>query len=196
MKVYKKLMEVQNALKAHKSQFNSFGKYSYRNCEDILEAVKPLLKQHGAVIVISDEIVLIGDRYYVKATCKFIDVETGDVIENSALAREDLNKKGQDVSQTTGATSSYARKYALNGLLCIDDTKDSDSTSEDKEELQDPSTLEKVTTKQLIDIAIKKGYSEETLKKQYGVKDVKFIKADDKKAAYIGYSKLKDKGAK
>ena len=134
MSVYKKLIEVQSKLKAPKNQYNSFGKYSYRNCEDILEALKPILKEVGATIIISDEVVSVNERYYVKATVKFIDTETGEVVEASANAREEDNKKGMDSSQLTGSTSSYARKYALNGLFAIDDTKDSDFTNtHDKE---------------------------------------------------------------
>ena len=134
MSVYKKLIEVQTRLKAPKNQYNSFGKYSYRNCEDILEALKPILKEVGATIIISDEVVPVNERYYVKATVKFIDTETGEVVEASANAREEDNKKGMDSSQLTGSTSSYARKYALNGLFAIDDTKDSDFTNtHDKE---------------------------------------------------------------
>lgn len=127
--VYLKLVEVQNKLKAPKNQFNKFGNYAYRNCEDILEALKPILLEVKAVINISDEVVLVGERYYIKATVKFIDAETGEVVEASAMAREEENKKGMDSSQLTGSTSSYARKYALNGLFAIDDTKDSDTTN-------------------------------------------------------------------
>jgi len=126
MKVYSKLVEVQNKLKAPKSQFNSFGKYNYRNAEDILEAVKPILKEVGAVVILKDEIVLIGDRYYLKTKAQFIDAEEGEIIEVEAIAREAEEKKGMDAAQVTGATSSYARKYALNGLFLIDDTKDND----------------------------------------------------------------------
>ena len=134
MSVYKKLIEVQTRLKAPKNQYNSFGKYSYRNCEDILESLKPILHEVGATIIISDEVVSVNERYYVKATVKFIDTETGEVAEASANAREEDNKKGMDSSQLTGSTSSYARKYALNGLFAIDDTKDSDFTNtHDKE---------------------------------------------------------------
>ena len=127
--VYLKLVEVQNKLKAPKNQFNKFGNYAYRNCEDILEALKPILSEVKAVVNISDEVVLVGERYYIKATVKFIDAETGDVVEASAMAREEESKKGMDSSQLTGSTSSYARKYALNGLFAIDDTKDSDTTN-------------------------------------------------------------------
>jgi len=127
MTIYEKLLRVQVELKAPKGQYNSFGKYKYRSCEDILTAVKPLLDKVGATITLSDDIFLIGDRFYVKATATFHDVEKGSTITNSALAREDENKKGMDGSQITGTASSYARKYALNGLLLIDDTKDADT---------------------------------------------------------------------
>ena len=147
MSVYKKLIEVQTRLKAPKNQYNSFGKYSYRNCEDILEALKPILKEVGATIIISDEVVPVNERYYVKATVKFIDTETGEVVEASANAREEDNKKGMDSSQLTGSTSSYARKYALNGLFAIDDTKDSDFTNtHDKEDKK--KTLEVISEAQ------------------------------------------------
>ena len=127
MGVYEKLMQVQSELKAPKNQFNSFGKYNYRSCEDILEGVKPLLLKVKATLTISDEIVQVADRIYVKATSTFTDIENGESITNSAYAREANDKKGMDESQVTGATSSYARKYCLNGLLCIDDTKDNDT---------------------------------------------------------------------
>ena len=147
MSVYKKLIEVQTKLKAPKNQYNSFGKYSYRNCEDILEALKPILHEVGATIIISDEVVSVNERYYVKATVKFIDTETGEVAEASANAREEDNKKGMDSSQLTGSTSSYARKYALNGLFAIDDTKDSDFTNtHDKEDKK--KTLEVISEAQ------------------------------------------------
>ena len=129
LNLYQKLIKVQSELVAPKSQYNSFGKYSYRSCEDILEALKPLLDKYGLSLTISDDIVLIGDRYYIKATATVIDVETKDKESVSAFAREELTKKGMDSSQITGSASSYARKYALNGLFCIDDTKDADSTN-------------------------------------------------------------------
>lgn len=127
MSVYEKLMSIQSELKAPKGQRNSFGNYNYRSCEDILEAVKPLLAKHQAALTISDSIELIGARFYVKATAKLVDVVDGTMIENTAYARESESKKGMDDSQLTGATSSYARKYCLNGLFAIDDTKDADT---------------------------------------------------------------------
>ncbi|EBV0948393.1 recombinase [Salmonella enterica subsp. enterica serovar Newport] len=126
---YARLAEIQEHLNAPKNQYNSFGKYKYRSCEDILEGVKPLLK--GLFLSISDEIVLIGDRYYVKATATITDGENSH--SASAIAREEENKKGMDVAQVTGATSSYARKYCLNGLFGIDDSKDAD-TDEHKQQ--------------------------------------------------------------
>lgn len=135
MNVHEKLLTVQAELKAPKSQFNKFGNYAYRNAEDILEALKPLLLEVKATNTISDEIILVGERYYVVATAMFTDVETGESIKVSANAREEETKKGMDSSQITGSSSSYARKYALNGLYGIDDTKDADGTNKhDKEE--------------------------------------------------------------
>jgi len=121
------LQAIQRDLKAPKSQYNSFGKYHYRSCEDIVEAVKPLLSKHGLILTMADEVIGVADRVYIKATCRVIDVATGDSIETTALAREALTKKGMDESQITGTASSYARKYALNGLFAIDDTKDADT---------------------------------------------------------------------
>lgn len=125
MTFQEKVVAVQSELKAPKGQYNSFGKYNYRSCEDILEGVKPLLNKYGLYLTIDDAVELIGDRYYIKATATIFDGD--NCISTSAYAREPLEKKGVDASQVTGATSSYARKYALNGLLCIDDTKDADS---------------------------------------------------------------------
>lgn len=127
MSVYEKLSKVQSELKAPKGQYNSFGKYKYRSCEDILEAVKPLNAKHGVVLTVGDEVVEISNRFYVKATATLVDIESGEKIINTALAREDDAKKGMDGSQITGTASSYARKYCLNGLFCIDDTKDADT---------------------------------------------------------------------
>ena len=119
------LKKIQKELKAPKNQYNAFGKYKYRSCEDILEAVKPLL--NNATLVINDEMVVIGERYYIKATATLTEADKS--ISATAYAREPEEKKGMDSAQITGATSSYARKYALNGLFLIDDTKDSDATN-------------------------------------------------------------------
>lgn len=132
MNIYEKLNLIQVSLKSPKSQYNSFGKYAYRSCGDILESVKAQLAELKVVIVLSDELVQIGDRYYIKATATLHDLD-GASISNTAYAREEETKKGMDGSQVTGASSSYARKYALNGLLAIDDTKDSDATNKGEE---------------------------------------------------------------
>ena len=129
MNIREKLAKVQTVLKAPKNQYNSFGKYSYRSCEDILEAAKPLCAENGLVLNLSDDIITVGERIYVKATASVSDTESGEIMQASGLAREPEDKKGMDSSQITGAASSYARKYALNGLFCIDDTKDADATN-------------------------------------------------------------------
>ena len=128
-----KLTKIQYELKAPKKQYNSFGKYNYRSCEDILDALKPLLNKYNASVIIADDILQIGTRFYVKATATFIDNETGQQKMATALAREPESKKGMDESQITGTASSYARKYCLNGLFLIDDTKDAD-TDENRNE--------------------------------------------------------------
>lgn len=140
--IYEKLLNIQTKLKAPKGQYNSFGKYSYRSCEDILEALKPLLAEEKATVILQDELIQVGERYYIKAIAKFVDIEidkeeqlTNASIEVSALAREEETKKGMDDSQVTGASSSYARKYALNGLFAIDDSQDSDITNRISDEL-------------------------------------------------------------
>ena len=174
--VYQKLMEVQSKLKAPKSQYNSFGKYSYRSCEDILEALKPLLNEVGAIVNISDQVKLIGDRYYIEATAMFLDANTGDSIISKAIAREDESKKGQDLAQLSGATSSYARKYALNGLFAIDDNKDADSTNTHGKDIKPNmipvSGLSEAQIKRLFAIGNKAGFKkdvvEATVKKMFG----------------------------
>lgn len=127
--ILQKLNKIQTELKAPKCQFNAFGKYKYRSCEDIMESVKPSLKELGCALTISDSIQMIGERYYVMATAQLYDTDSGESIMVYGYAREEESKKGMDGSQVTGASSSYARKYALNGLFAIDDTKDSDSTN-------------------------------------------------------------------
>lgn len=121
------LSKIQSELNAPKNQFNGFGKYKYRSLEDIFEGLKPLIKKYECSVVVSDEIQLVGDRTYIKATATLTDKDNVVVATNTGWARESLTKKGMDDSQVTGATSSYARKYALNGLFAIDDVKDADS---------------------------------------------------------------------
>lgn len=162
MEFIEKIVAIQSELKAPKGQYNSFGKYNYRSCEDILEGVKPLLAKHGLVLTIQDSIELIGDRYYIKATATITDGK--ESISTSAYARESLDKKGMDASQVTGATSSYARKYALNGLLAIDDTKDADTMDNSKKPVQQ--TQETVYNWQTLKArATQGGISEDELKR-------------------------------
>ena len=176
MNVYEKLMTVQTKLRAPKGQYNSFGRYSYRSCEDILEALKPLLAEVGAIVNISDEVKLIGDRFYVEATAMFLDCETGDSVVARASAREDETKKGMDLAQVTGSVSSYARKYALNGLFAIDDNKDSDATNTHGKDIKPNMTpvsgLTEAQLKRLYAIGNKAGFKkdvvEATVKKMFG----------------------------
>lgn len=148
MSVYEKLFNIQQGLKAPKGQYNSFGKYKYRNVEDILEALKPLLKVNKCILTLSDELVNIGNRYYIKAVAVLIDIEEFKTITNQAYAREEESKKGMDSCQVTGASSSYARKYALNGMFGIDDNKDSDATNTGDTEV-----------KKLTDAQVKRAYA-------------------------------------
>ena len=129
----KRVGMAQSELKAPKNQYNSFGKYNYRSCEDILEAAKPINKKHGLVLLLTDKPVCIGQRYYIEATARLYDIESEQFIEATASAREADTKKGMDDSQVTGTASSYARKYALNGLYNIDDTKDADTDAYKKQ---------------------------------------------------------------
>lgn len=149
--IYEKLRNAQVELKAPKNQYNSFGKYKYRNAEDIMEAVKPINQKHGLTLTISDEIAAVGNRVYVKATATLTDGT--DIIVNCAYAREEESKKGMDGSQVTGASSSYARKYALNGLYLIDDTKDADTDEQRNEQERIQSVRNSIAklTKLLID---------------------------------------------
>lgn len=140
--IYTKLGKIQAQLKAPKSQYNEFGKYNYRNAEDILNAVKPLCQAYDVVLILTDEIKNVGDRYYVQATARLIDINTGAETEVTAYAREEESKKGMDGSQVTGASSSYARKYALNGLFAIDDTKDCDTTNKVETKTATPDLVE------------------------------------------------------
>lgn len=133
--IYSRLQAIQMELKAPKDQYNNFGKYSYRSCEDILEVVKPLCQKQGLLLSLTDEIVEIGGRNYIKSIARVIEMETGKDFFTTAFAREDELKKGMDGSQISGCASSYARKYALNGLFCIDDTKDAD-TLDNRSEVQ------------------------------------------------------------
>jgi len=145
------LVYIQSNLKAPKNQRNNFGNYNYRSCEDIMEAVKPLLKEVNCSLIVGDEIVQVADRIYVKATATLI-TPSGEKFQNTAFAREPNSKKGQDESQVTGATSSYARKYALNGLFCIDDTKDADALNTNKDYTENNSQPQAKTSPILAEI--------------------------------------------
>lgn len=127
--IYEKLAAIQSELNVPKSQYNKFGNYNYRKAEDILDAVKPVARKHGCAVTCTDAVVMIGDRYYIKATATLTDFQTGGSVSTEAFAREEFEKKGMDGSQVTGASSSYARKYALGGLFCLDDNQDSDATN-------------------------------------------------------------------
>lgn len=159
MNIFNKLLNVQAELKAPKGQYNTFGKYKYRSCENILEAVKPLLKKEGLVLQLHDKLVKEGERFYVQATATLIDIDNAESTSVSAFAREEETKKGMDGSQITGASSSYARKYALNGLFCIDDNSDSDITNQTGD-VSDEDILK------LFTIATQAGYSKATIFKQ------------------------------
>ena len=176
MGIQEKLMNIQYELKCNKSQYNSFGRYAYRSSEDILEAVKPLLYKYKATLVINDDIVLIGDRFYVKATSKITDIETGECVESTAFAREDESQKGMSSAQVTGSVSSYARKYSMNALFAIDDNKDADSTNTHDKDIKPNMTpvsgLSEAQLKRLYAIGNKAGFKkdvvEATVKKMFG----------------------------
>lgn len=170
--LYRKLMLVQSELVAPKNQRNNFGRFNYRSSEDILEALKPLLRTNELTLVISDSIKQVGDRHYVEAECKLIDNESGESIIVTAYARESIEKKGMDLAQVTGSTSSYARKYALNGMFCIDDNKDPDYTS--KGEGETTREVNDALLESLYELADNAGISKEatikTLTTKYKVK--------------------------
>lgn len=161
MKLHEKLLAIQTKLKAPKGQYNSFGKYSYRSAEDILEAVKPLNAEQGVLLTITDEIKEIGGRVYVVATATVSDGT--DTLQVSAFAREPENKKGMDGSQITGATSSYARKYALNGLYAIDDNKDADTDEHKQQQDNAPKKQQAQKQQQKQQQQQEKGFTEQEL---------------------------------
>lgn len=159
-----KLQKIQYEMKAPKNLFNKFGNYKYRNAEGILEAFKPFGEKYKVSLIVSDDIVNIGDRYYIKSIATLYDVETGDKIENIGFARESFDKKGMDDSQITGTASSYARKYALNGLFLLDDTKDADTEEyhEETNKKSEPAKTSLATMDQIKEI--KKLFDDESLK--------------------------------
>lgn len=187
MNIYEKLSEIQNELKAPKGQYNKFGNYKYRSCEDILEAVKPICKKNKTTLIISDELQNIGDRYYIKATATLYDTEEEKNISNTAYAREELEKKGMDGSQITGTASSYARKYALNGLFNIDDTKDADTDEYKKQmdQVEQPKTINATMVSSLREMITNLGVSDEEV-----IEALKELKC--KKLAELTYDKVEE----
>ena len=189
MNIYEKLLNIQNELKAPKGQTNKFGGYKYRSCEDILEAVKPLLKANKCILILSDEIKEVGyeeqSRFYVEATASLIDCEDerNIAIRNTAYARESKEKKGMDDSQITGTASSYARKYALNGLFCIDDTKDADTDEFTKQQqIDDEKVIDKTKVQALNKSIENAGIKDEVVElilSQYGYTSTSEIKVKD-----------------
>ena len=181
--IYQKLNMVQSKMKAPKNLFNSFGKYKYRNAESILEAFKPYGKELGLVLMLNDSVEQVGDRVYIKATATLIDIEDNSRTEVSALAREPLSKKGMDDSQVSGATSSYARKYCLNGLFLLDDTKDADTDeyrtqAENQYNAQKPQKVSDVQAKSLMNVITKKGLDADDLLSRVGADDISDLTPD------------------
>ena len=156
--IHKKLQKIQHQLKVPKSRWNKFGKFWYRSLEDIYEAVKPLLDEQGLILTVHDEIIMMGNRFYIKATAKLTDIEDEKNIVCSAYAREEETRKGVDSSQITGATSSYARKYALNSLFPLDDSKDADT-----DEYKSNETVSEKEARNLCSLMRKKGMTEQEI---------------------------------
>lgn len=194
MGIYEKLMNIQGKLKAPKNQYNDFSNFYYRNCEDILESVKPHLQEEKAVLLLDDDVELVGERIYIVATAKLVDVETGDAVECHARARETASRAKFDDAQLTGSASTYARKYALNGLFCIDDGKDPDTekgTGGDKEKADD----KKVSAKQIAELQVlakKKGVLVENIVLGYKLKKIQDIDLDRYNATMKNLAKRPD----
>lgn len=209
MAVYEKLMNVQTEIKAPKNLRNTFGNYNYRNAESICEAVKPFLKAQKLALRLEDSIELVADRVYVKATAILTDCETCEEIEVSAYARESLDKKGMDSSQVTGATSSYARKYALNGMFLLDDTKDADSDEYQtqtgnkktaKEKIEDDVKTADIENMKISDVKVKilqdkckaDGIEEKKVLELYKVKSFKELTEKKFRNINENWEKIKD----
>lgn len=191
MNIYEKLLNIQTELKAPKGQENTFGHYKYRSCEDILEAVKPLLKENKVTLQLTDNIEFLGDRYYIKATARLIDTECElATIENTAYARESESKKGMEDSQITGTASSYARKYALNGLFCIDDTKDVD-TDEFKKQ-QDKTTKNKDKQEEITEEELDMLVTQQQAKTIFAIMQQKGLNVEQQLQHNYGISNTKD----
>jgi len=188
MTIYEKLSKIQQKLKAPKGQYNSFGGYKYRSAEDILEAVKPICAEFETVLILTDSVVQVGDRIYVKAEAELANFSGEDSITVSAFAREPEDKKGMDSSQITGTASSYARKYALNGLFNIDDTKDADTDEYQKQTRRSASSGSKkvnaTQVQQIKDLVAVKGADEIELYTRYGVGDFSQLTREDGRKLY------------
>lgn len=180
--ILKKLNKIQIELKAPKGQYNKFGNFNYRSCEDILEALKPLLEKYKVSLIISDTLLDIQDRIYIQATAELICCESEEKIKATALAREPVNKKGMDEAQITGSASSYARKYCLNGLFCIDDTKDADTNEYTTNKSNNNEYITSSQQKLLFAKSKEKELDNESIKKmlkRYGYASSSEIKKED-----------------
>lgn len=206
MSVYEKLLTMQQKLKAPKGQYSDFGGYYYRSCEDITEAAKPLLEEVKAVLLLTDEIVVVGSRTYVKATAKLADTEGSGVVAVDGYAREAESRPKFDVAQLTGTASSYARKYALNGLFALDDTKDADAMPPAQQQAEKPTNnakqqqaakpAAKVTSQQLAQlqaIAKQKGVAVDSIVKGYKLNKLEDISAQQWAQAMNSLRKRADK---
>ena len=199
MNIYEKLAIIQEKISVPKNNVNDFGKYNYRSCEDILAAVKPFLKETGTVLTLDDEVVLINERYYVKATATLVSIEEGklDTITNWAYAREEESKKGLDASQITGSCSSYARKYALAGLFLLDSEKDADTR--DNMETEEEAMAKKITGTQVKTLRTKcetDNVDEAYICKSFHIKDLKELTGAQYKTTIDNWERVKVKGAK
>lgn len=209
MTVYEKLAKIQGSLKAPKSQYSDFGNFNYRSCEEILEAVKPLLQECKAVLLLSDEIIPIGSRYYIKATATFQDAENPEAVSVSAWAREAEEKPKMDAAQVTGSSSSYARKYALNGLFCIDDARDPDalpgsdqktavrqqnrSRQQDAPAQKQERRIDREEITKLRAAADRKGVPDSVICQRYGKSNLQELSGLDYRRAMAGLNKMPDK---
>ena len=205
MSIYEKLSAIQTKLNAPKKQYNSYGRYNYRSCEDILEGLKPHLEETKTAVTVNDEVVLIGERYYIKATATLHDCESDKSVSNTAYAREELTKKGMDASQITGSTSSYARKYALNGLFCIDDVRDADTRdnrqkeaveqAKEEQEVKDieNSVIDDLKARALKARCVSEQVPEQTLLKLYKVDAIEKLTMRQFANIHANWNKIKGK---
>lgn len=191
MSIYEKLYKIQGQLKAPKSQRNEFGNFNYRSAEDILEALKPLLQQEKAVLLFTDDVVVFGSRFYIKATVSLWDTEANEHVSVSAYARETDERPKMDAAQVTGSASSYARKYALNAMFCIDDSKDPDALPPAEKPRE--KTITQTEVHQLQKAADKKGVPYTSICGRYGKKDIRTLSEMDFRRAMAVLSKMPDR---